>query len=107
GRTLDKDAEFTARMRVAQTALAVERYRLAHQGALPESLDDLTPACLPKLLTDLDGTPLHYQKRPAGFIVYSTGLDGVDDGGMEGDPKKPNSARDITFIIERRKPGTD
>ena len=37
-------ARQNSRLRVAQTALAIERFRLAHTNALPASLDDLVPA---------------------------------------------------------------
>ncbi len=33
------DAEIISRLQTARTALAIERYRLAHGGRLPDSLE--------------------------------------------------------------------
>lgn len=75
----EKGAEAVARIRIARTVLAVERYRLQHGGALPVSLDDLAggvPA------DPFDGQPLRYKRLPArGYAVYSVGKDRKDDGG--------------------------
>lgn len=70
-------------VRLARTALALERFRLAHDGALPEKLDELVPAFLPEVLRDpIDGAPLRYRLKQDGeFALYSIGLNGVDDDG--------------------------
>lgn len=85
--------------------LAVERYRLA-RGALPETLRDLVPTYIPDVPSDpFDGKPLRYKRLERGYVIYSVGPDGNDDGGKEPPPAvkgKPNtSAYDITFIVER------
>jgi hypothetical protein len=101
GKATAKDVEFAARIRVAQTALAVERFRLAHGGALPESLPDLVPSCCASILRDpFDGALLRYRKLNPGYVVYSIGQDGKDDGGTEYNPKKP-AGYDITFRLEK------
>ena len=101
-KAIQRDAEHTARVRTSQTALAVERFRLAHSGNLPGSLNDLVPAYLFSVPCDpFDGQPLRYKRLAPGYVVYSIGNDMRDDGGIEGDPNKPNSAKDITFTIER------
>ena len=51
-RTVARDAFVRARLRVAITALAIERWRLAHQGALPNSVNELVPVLLPEVLLD-------------------------------------------------------
>lgn len=94
-----------ARMQVARTALAVERYRLA-TGQLPEDLSELVPSHLEEIPLDpFDGRPLRYKKRDGGYVVYSVGPDGTDDGGTERQPKrqgwKEDLPYDITFIVER------
>jgi hypothetical protein len=99
------DLKHVAQFEVAKTLLAVERYRLAH-AKLPETLDQLVPDYLAAVPADpFDGAPLRYRRLNRGFVVYSVGEDGKDDGG-----KKPPSAagreseasvRDITFIVER------
>jgi hypothetical protein len=67
---------------MAVAATAIRRYTLRH-GGLPQSLEDLTPAFLPAIPIDLmNGEPLRYRPQPDGlFLLYSVGIDGVDDGG--------------------------
>lgn len=97
-----RDAEHAARMRVAQAALAVERFRRAHGNALPAGLEALAPAYLNCALTDpFDGKLLRFKPRGAGYVLYSIGSDERDDGGVEPDAKHPKAAHDITFIVER------
>ena len=81
-----KDAEAIARLRAMQTALVVEQSR-NKTGALPEKLVDPIPA------DPFDGQPLRYKKLAKGYVVYSVGEDGKDDGGDE--------KKDITFTVER------
>ncbi len=68
--------------RMAQTACALERHRLAH-GAYPETLAVLVPAYLPSIPKDvINGAPLHYSRNADGtFLLYSFGPDGDDDSG--------------------------
>jgi len=102
GRTMQRDADHTARIRTAQTAIAVERFRRAHNGQLPTDLNELVPTYLPTLPRDpYDGQPLRFKRRTTGYVVYSIGRDLRDDGGAEADPNKRTSAKDITFILER------
>ena len=63
-------------------AIAVKRYQLRH-GALPPSLEALTPEFLPTLPYDpMSGKALCYRLKPdGGFLLYSVGEDGKDDGG--------------------------
>lgn len=70
-----------ALLRSTITALAAERYRLA-EGKWPKQLDDLCPRYLPAVPTDpFDGEPLKLAVRDDGITIYSTGQDGVDNGG--------------------------
>jgi hypothetical protein len=70
-----------ARRRVIITAIALERYRRQH-GVYPTSLTNLAPAFLAAVPLDfMDGRPLRYQPTDAGFVLYSVGLDCMDDGG--------------------------
>jgi type II secretory pathway pseudopilin PulG len=101
GRTFDKDAEHIARLRTAETALAIESFRKAHGNNLPDKLQELVPAHLPCVPSDpYDGQPLRYKKLSPGYVVYSIGPDEKDDGGLEAAQKK-GLARDVTFIINR------
>jgi hypothetical protein len=83
--------------------MAVERYRLA-RGALPSSLGDLVPAYLDIVPEDpFTGQPLRYEKLGRGFVVYSVGPDGRDDGGWEEPPYdlRRGGQYDLTFTVER------
>ena len=102
-----RDAFVRARLRVAITALAIERWRLAHQGALPNSVDELGPALLPEVLLDpFDGQPVRFKKLAHGYVVYSIGPDQQDDGGKErpldlAKLKRDQRQFDLTFTVER------
>jgi hypothetical protein len=106
---LSRADEHSARMRVVETALGVERFRLAHTGALPNKLADLVPECLHAVPPDpYDSQPLRYKQLPGGYVVYSIGPDRNDDGGAEPPAPDKGSARsqatpmDLTFVVERR-----
>jgi hypothetical protein len=96
-KSVNREARLQAQLRAVRVALSVERYRIAN-GALPESLGALVPKFLTAVPTDpFDGQPLRYKKLANGYVVYSIGEDGVDNGGTEG--FCPGT--DITFIVER------
>lgn len=71
-----------AQMRCAMVGVAAERYRIKH-GQWPAALADLcTDGLLAAVPTDpCDGRPLRYKGLPNGVLVYSVGMDGVDNGG--------------------------
>jgi len=99
------DLEDMAQVHVARAAIAIERYRLA-DDSLPASIADLVPRFLEAVPEDpFDGESLRYSKRDGGYVVYSIGPDGTDDGGTERQPKrqgrKEDLAYNITFIVER------
>jgi hypothetical protein len=79
---LAQAAEAEAVRRVAVTALALERYRAKYQR-YPEALKSLSPEFLKVVLNDfVSGQPLRYRLAEEGrFLLYSLGLDGVDNGG--------------------------
>ena len=94
---VDKAAHL-ARLRSARTGLAVERFRLG-EGGLPGNLSELVPGHLDELPTDpFDGKPLRYKRLDPGYVVYSIGRDGDDDGGEERDRRDDG---DIAFRITR------
>ena len=96
-RAVQIDIVNIARLRTCLAAVAVQRYRLAH-GELPETLSQLVPAYLDGVPEDpFDGKPLRYKRLAKGYVVYSIGHDGKDDGGKEVDG---NGEPDITFRIE-------
>jgi hypothetical protein len=85
---LARAAEAEARRRLILAAIGLERFRI-RQGHYPASLNELTPDLPDKAAIDfMDGQPLRYQLGNDGkFVLYSTGLDCVDDGGVI--PKSP------------------
>jgi len=102
---VSSDCKHKASLRAARTALAVERYRLAHDK-LPGTLDELVPEFLDAPPKDpFDGKPLRYRMLEKGYMVYSIGPNGKDDGGkeeaevkVEGEQERP---ADITFTVAR------
>jgi hypothetical protein len=68
---------------LARTAIALERYRLAH-GEYPGTLDALAPQFMEKVPHDvIGGGPLHYRRTDDGqFVLYSVGWNERDDGGV-------------------------
>ncbi len=95
------DLRVDAQVDCARVALAIERYRLA-KGSLPKELADLAPRYIDKVPIDpFDGKPVRYKLTDPGYIVYSIGDDGTDEGGLE----KENVAQkgdphDWPFIVE-------
>ncbi|HEV2438016.1 MAG TPA: hypothetical protein VG077_18635 [Verrucomicrobiae bacterium] len=81
---------------LARTAIALERYRLAH-GNYPESLDALAPQFMDKIPHDIiNGQPLHYRRTADGqFVLYSVGWNETDDGGTVGLDKGTSARVDI------------
>src|SRR5262249_35558424 len=66
----------------AAVAMALERYRRDHQ-AWPAELRLLVPQYVEKLPLDpCDGKPLRYCRFGEGIVIYSVGIDGVDNGGQ-------------------------
>jgi hypothetical protein len=82
GGLLSRAAEAESRRRILITSIALERYHNT-QGAYPPTLAGLVPEFLKTPSLDfMDGQPLRYRLTDDGhFILYSVGLDGVDDGG--------------------------
>jgi hypothetical protein len=97
------DVRNIAQLHTARAGLAVQRYRLA-TGKLPDTLADLMPTYLDAVPKDpFDGKDLKYKKLETGFVVYSIGEDGSDDGGKEKPQKRtrPPAPWDVTFIVQR------
>jgi hypothetical protein len=101
---ITKEASSLAYLRTSIAAIAVERFRVAH-GQLPENLNEVVPQFLSAVPTDpFDGQPLRYHRLAKGYVIYSIGSDGHDDGGLEkpADWKSGDKTTfDIAFIVER------
>jgi hypothetical protein len=76
GRQTSREATGLAQLRLAQAAIALERYRLANGGHYPATLDELTPSCIAAVPRDpFDGQPLRYNRSGAGYELNSVGAD--------------------------------
>ncbi len=72
-----------AELRLLKLEFALRLWKAEH-GTWPESLDQLVPAILPAVPLDPydpAGKPLRYNRTDEGFLLYSVGQNGVDDGG--------------------------
>jgi hypothetical protein len=67
--------------RNVQLAFALAAYR-SHQGRYPRKLEELAPTYLPAIPDDLfSGKALIYRPDEKGYLLYSVGVNGKDDGG--------------------------
>ncbi len=103
-----KIAESEAQLLCTEAGIALERFRRKNEGALPGDLASALGPELSKVLRDpFDGAPLRFEKRQRGYVVYSIGPDGADDGGLprDGDSKRRGGGGvpeyDVTFTVER------
>jgi len=71
-----------ARLRQAQTALALERHAAKHDR-YPAGLAELVPEFLSAIPEDpCDGRPMRYRRNQNGrYLLWSVGFDGLDDQG--------------------------
>jgi len=103
-RLLRREVECSAHLNLAQSAVAVERFRLA-TGRIPTDLVELVPRFLAVPPVDpFDGAPLRYRQLSKGYLIYSVGPDGHDDNGKEPPATRRAADRgpeDITFTVER------
>ncbi|REJ70643.1 MAG: hypothetical protein DWQ31_00400 [Planctomycetota bacterium] len=80
---IDVDARMEVEFCRLKVAFALALYR-ADEGEYPETLDALVPELLDELPGDLfSGEGLKYQRRGAGYLLYSVGRDGIDHGGHD------------------------
>ena len=95
--------ELVVRLQAAQAGLCLERFRAAHQGRIPESLDEAIPEFLAAMPVDPFGSaPLRYLRSDQGYVLYSVGVDGHNNGGRERtDGMPPGRQYDLPFTVER------
>ncbi len=68
-----------------RVAMALAAYQADH-GKYPETLAVLQPKYLPTVPLDLfSGEPLIYEPDDKGYLLYSVGENGIDDGGQTKD----------------------
>jgi hypothetical protein len=70
-------------------AFALAWYQLEH-GRYPENLDALAPKYLPRVPSDLfSGKALVYRPSENGYLLYSVGINGIDEGGRTQEDNPP------------------
>jgi hypothetical protein len=78
----------TMKFEVTRLAFAVAAYR-ADRGAYPARLADLSPAYVAQVPKDIfNASELHYRQEADGFLLYSVGPNGKDDGGKGYDDRQ-------------------
>ncbi|HEV3338794.1 MAG TPA: hypothetical protein VG125_00510 [Pirellulales bacterium] len=89
------EAHWHALMRLLECDLSARCFE-RDCGTPPERLEDLVPAFLPSLPLDpYTGSNLIYRRRTGGFLLYSTGPDGVDNGGTRAASEMPSAGEDV------------
>ncbi len=82
GNIVKREGSVIANLRLARTAVALERYRAGHENRYPESLAALAPTYLSVIPRDIFAdAPLKYERHGNGYLLYSVGSDQKDDGG--------------------------
>lgn len=98
------DAEDRMEMQLAEMdlAYALAFYRLDH-GSYPATLDDLAPKCIAKVPVDFfnEGRPLQYRREKDGYLLYSFGSNGKDDGGKGFNDRTDNNGGDCDDLTIR------
>ena len=86
-RSVQQYEQSIAYANLAQIAIALKRYK-KEVGSYPEGLSSLAPKFIAELPMDnFSGKPYLYKPVGQGFVVYSLGKDGRDDGGKRGEQR--------------------
>lgn len=102
-RGVDAGVRDHAGLRCARVAVAIEQFRLANGGSLPESLDTLMPQYLDAVPLDpYNRQPLLYKRLDPGYAVYSVGENLTDDGAEpEEEGRRGSRAEDVAIRVAR------
>ena len=92
-------AQTEARLCIA--AIGLQRYEMEF-GKYPEKLDELVPRFVAEVPKDsMDGGVLKYRRENKGYLLYSSGSDGEDDGGsIEKDEDGAAGGKNILWSAE-------
>jgi hypothetical protein len=91
GRVQARQAATEAYLGTAQVATALRLYRDSH-GDYPATLDAVLPILPQMPLDPFTGKPYLYRREGVGFVVYSVGINGIDNAGQGGDTGEENIA---------------
>ncbi len=92
-------------LELTDLAFALAAYRAEH-GAYPAKLDELVPKyvkAIPKDIFNNDAN-LHYTRQDNGYLLYSVGPNGKDDGGKGYDDRKESEDWDDLVVRIPSKP---
>lgn len=103
-----------AKLDLVRLAAALAVYRAEHES-YPDSLDELVPSVLAKLPVDLcTAKPFFYRRIGDGYLLYTAGANGSDDGGsneqmaiFEGDSPDDFGETEAETMREKIRPGAD
>jgi len=80
---IDSDDEALMKNYLVGLSLSLANYRL-DKGKYPDKLTELLPQYTGKVIEDFFvDEPLHYERQGTGYLLYSVGKNGKDDGGHE------------------------
>jgi hypothetical protein len=97
-------AETLAAARCADSAIAIEQYRLQN-GRMPDTLADICPAYIKSLPLDpFTGKTLLYIHDDQSYTVYSVGANRVDDGGAINAKTGEQTALDTGLRVRHASP---
>ncbi len=92
------DDRETMRFELTKLALALAEYNVDH-GSYPPTLADLTPKYFAKIPQDIFSVDdLHYTQQGDGYLLYSVGPNGVDDGGKTDDDTPQTEGSDDLVV---------
>lgn len=96
GRAFQTQTRIAMDRELTQIALAMRAYQ-ARNGKYPASLAELSPKYLKTIPTDrFTEKPLVYRLEGAGYVIYSLGPNGRDDGGVD-----TNKGDDVVIRAEK------
>lgn len=96
---LTNDDDGTMQVELNQLAFALAQYR-AEQGSYPTKLADLAPKYIMMVPKDVfsNDADLHYSREGKGYLLYSVGRNGKDDGGKGYDDCKEDEDFDDLIV---------
>jgi hypothetical protein len=84
-------------------AFALAAYRRDH-GRYPVGLDDIAPKYLPAVPIDMfSGKALVYAPSAKGYLLYSVGVNGKDEGGRSYDDDPGGDDLPVRMPVGKRK----
>ena len=93
-RAVDVHQQGLMGLEVEKAALALACHKARH-GRWPARLDDLVGELIKEVPTDVfSGRPLVYRLESDGYVLYSVGSNGRDDGGLNDDASQDKSKPD-------------